>query len=323
MNINDYKLVFLAGGQGCQYPGMLHELYQNVPKFKQLIDYYDQIFKRIMGESLAAVLYRSPIDCYAEFSDISYTHPAIFLTQYCLATLLIDKGLYPACLLGYSLGELVTSTLAGALTVEDAATIVAFQASVVKQKCQTGGMLVILSSVAMMDDYPQLFEDCFLATINFPGHFVVSGTIEAINNLRSQLIPLSITSQILPIHYPFHSPLIADIKENYQGFMDSVRFFTPGCSIISSTYVNEVSRVDPDFFWNVASLPVRFEETIQLLERQGPCLYLDLSPNGMLANFLQYLLKNVETESVILPAMSMHGGNVGKLNELYNVRLQS
>ena len=42
------------------------------------------------------------------------------------------------------------------------------------------------------------------------------------------------------------------------------------------------------YFWNVVRNPIRFRETIALLEQQAARRYIDVGPAGTLATFLKY-----------------------------------
>jgi malonyl CoA-acyl carrier protein transacylase len=59
-----------------------------------------------------------------------------------------------------------------------------------------------------------------------------------------------------------------------------------------------ITNLAPDFFWDVVRRPVRFDQTIALLESQGSFNYVDLGPTGTLATFLKYALDRTSLSKI-------------------------
>ena len=54
-----------------------------------------------------------------------HAQPILFVIEYCLAQLLMDWGVMPQAVVGYSLGEFVAATVAGIVSLPDALRVVA------------------------------------------------------------------------------------------------------------------------------------------------------------------------------------------------------
>src|SRR5207253_10990083 len=100
-----------------------------------------------------------------ESQQTAVAHPALFVLEYALAQLLMQWGIRPQAMLGYSLGEYVAACLAGVLSLEDALTLVAHRAQLIAQ-LPAGAMLAVgLSEEAIQ---PYLSEQIRLAALSGP-----------------------------------------------------------------------------------------------------------------------------------------------------------
>src|ERR1700731_3658446 len=99
------KLVWMFAGQGAQYYQMGRELYEKEPIFREFLKKGDRLAQRLINDSLLEIIYRSRSDRFEPFRRLLYTHPAIMLFQCAMAEMLLQKGLRPDYVLGYSLGE--------------------------------------------------------------------------------------------------------------------------------------------------------------------------------------------------------------------------
>jgi bacillaene synthase trans-acting acyltransferase len=60
------------------------------------------------------------------------------------------------------------------------------------------------------------------------------------------------------------------------------------------------------YFWNVVRHPIRFRETIALLEQRDICRYIDVGPAGTLATFLKYGMPST-TKSIVHAILTPFG----------------
>jgi len=92
------ELVFMFPGQGNQFINMGLELYQNIPDFKECVDYCANLLKPIIGIDIRTVIFPSDGDyekSKKEIEDTYITQPAIFIISYALANTLQNYGVKP------------------------------------------------------------------------------------------------------------------------------------------------------------------------------------------------------------------------------------
>jgi acyl transferase domain-containing protein len=284
------KLVWMFAGQGAQYYQMGRELYEKEPIFREFLKKGDRLAQRLINDSLLEIIYRSRSDRFEPFRRLLYTHPAIMLFQCAMAEMLLQKGLRPDYVLGYSLGEYTSLVVSGVLTFEEAFDAVVKQAELIEYCLQPGGMLVVLESPAVVERYPAMFRECTVAGLNFPSNFVVSGPRTAIKELQQSLKKTGITAIDLPIDWPFHCPFMEGVSIPYREVLNPLQFSVPRIPIITATKSAFLDRPSANSLWEVTLAPVRFGDTIAWLESLGHYLYVDLGPSGGMATAVKYNL---------------------------------
>ncbi|OGR04413.1 MAG: hypothetical protein A2284_09480 [Deltaproteobacteria bacterium RIFOXYA12_FULL_61_11] len=293
-------IVFLYPGQGAQYHHMGGELRSGHPVFAASIAHSSELCSAYLSPSLLEVLYDPAKRKHHPFDDLRYSHPALLAFELALSDTLLAEGIRPALFLGYSLGEFVAMTSSGVLSREQAFTLVCSQAKAVLETTRASSMLAILSEESLFHHRDDLFKETWLAAVNSPGHFVVSGFPEVLAQLHVRLQAEGITSLILPVSRGFHSALVDPLRTRFFDLVTGIPLNASGLSHVSCALQRRLSPADfgPELFWAILRRPVQFQRTLQWLETSGPYTYIDLGPSGTLANFARQILPATSASTV-------------------------
>jgi malonyl CoA-acyl carrier protein transacylase len=281
------KIVFMYSGQGSQYYAMGKEFYETNAVFRTAMDDCDAIYRAQTGRSMVAELYDAA-NRHRELNDIMLSHPALYSVGYALTKALIDAGVRPDAVLGYSLGEYVAATVSGAMRYQDALQMVMRQAELVRERASGGGMLSVMTPVEHLHRHPQLYAGCILASVNFDGNFVISGEIGILRALKTALDAESILSVLLPVEHSFHSPAMDAIESEFRRFLVDIGIDAPNLPAYSAMSAARVECFDAEHFWNVIRRPVEFHKLVGEISGSETCRFVDLSPTGVLSTFIKY-----------------------------------
>ena len=287
----DRKILFMYGGQGSQYYRMGMELYEKNSFFKENMDKCDAILKPLLQASLVEALYQcnAPLD---EFDDVLYTHPALYCFGYVLTQVLMEEGIQPSAVLGYSLGEYVAATVAGIIDLEDGLRMVVEQSRYLSEKAAGGGMLTILKGVQHYEENPSLYSDVALASVNYHNNFVVSGEMQSLHVLKQYLDEQLIISLLLPVQHGFHSQAIDPIEKEFKAFVSELSTNDASIPCYSCASGSRLKTIDRQYWWDVIRRPVHFSSLVSEVHSQFPYTYVDLSPTGTLSSFLKHGFSN-------------------------------
>ncbi|MEU4024550.1 acyltransferase domain-containing protein, partial [Streptomyces microflavus] len=178
------RTVFVFPGQGAQWAGMGVELAAVSSVFAARLAECETALSRFVDWSLMAVL-RGDVGA-PSFDRVDVVQPASFAVMVALAALWRSYGVEPAAVVGHSQGEIAAACVAGALSLRDAARIVALRSRALTALAGSGGMVsVMLAPDAAAELVAEHDGRLSLAAVNGPAWVVVSGDADALDYLMA------------------------------------------------------------------------------------------------------------------------------------------
>lgn len=281
------KTVFMFSGQGSQYYQMGKQLFDENAVFRDWMLRLDGLAQRLSGRRVLEAIYSAGKG--ETFDRTALTHPAIFMVEYALAQCLIEAGVKPDLTLGASLGSFAAATVSGHLQVEHAMAAVVAQAQAFENACERGGMIAVLAEPTLYDE-PFLHEHSEMAGVNFDRHFAVSAGWHQLDAIDATLKQRGIAHQRLAVSYAFHSRWVDNARDEFMVSLSGIPQASGTLPLACCAQAAILTQLPETFFWNVVRRPIRFLDTVTMLERQGPWRYIDAGPSGTLATFVKYAL---------------------------------
>ncbi|MFJ9731995.1 SDR family NAD(P)-dependent oxidoreductase [Streptomyces sp. NPDC101171] len=278
------KTAFMFTGQGSQYAGMGAALYEALPVFRAHVDECDRLFAGPLGRSVRELLLGTAADPDA-IDRTEYTQPALFTLEYALAQQWMAWGVRPNVLIGHSIGEVVAAAVAGLFTLPDAVKLVAARARLMQAVRAEGGMAAV---AAPADEVAPLLEgrdDLALAAVNAPDQTVVSGATAALDEVTGTLAGRGFRVDRLTVSHAFHSPLMAEVYDDFRAALDGIVFHEPKISLISNV-TGRLARLreigNADYWVRHIGEPVRFLDGIRAVAKRGRHALIEIGPQAAL-----------------------------------------
>lgn len=300
-------VAFLLPGVGEQAPGMTRELYQHEATFKAAVDRCCLYLKNHFQLDLYATLYPTLENGNTQATTHSNGHkllgrnshtpqiikepvlaqPALFVIEYALAQLLMQWGIRPQALLGYSMGEYVAACLAGVLSLEDTLTLVTRRAQLI-QALPAGAMLVVALSEQAIQPY--LDAQVNLAIVNAPHTCVLAGPVAAIELVALKLQQHEIAHQRVETSHAFHSKMLEPMQEELTKLVSTFKRNVPTIPYLSNvtgTWITTEEATDPGYWARHLCGTVRFADGVAHLLDETTCALLEVGPGQALSSFVR------------------------------------
>ncbi|MFJ8583012.1 type I polyketide synthase, partial [Micromonospora sp. NPDC093277] len=281
------KIAFIYPGQGSQWPAMAHTLYRTSPVFRDSINTTDKALRQVVDWSLLDVILEKP-DA-ASLNRVDVVQPVLFAVTTALTTLWRHHGITPQAVIGHSQGEITAAHTAAALTLDQAARLIAHRGQALTTIEGTGGMLAITGPTP--EQLPNLLTQLapdhatqlHLAAHNAPTTCVLSGSSIAIQAAHTALTNHGLTAKIIPVSYASHCPHIDPLRAELTSVTIDPR--ASDTAFYSSTRQQTVpgTELTADYWWENLREPVHFHPTLRTLTVDGHHTLIEISPHPLLA----------------------------------------
>ncbi|WP_460400130.1 SDR family NAD(P)-dependent oxidoreductase [Actinophytocola sediminis] len=278
------RVAFVFPGQGSQWPAMARDLLTSSPVFAEQAAACDEALHAFTGWSVLDVLTEVP--GAPELSRVDVVQPVLFTVMVSLAALWRSVGVTPTGVVGHSQGEIAAAFVAGALSMTDAARIVALRSQAWLELRGAGGMLSV--SMAAEDIAPRLTkwaDTLAIAAVNSKSTIAVSGDPAALDELAAELTAEGIHTRRVPgVDTAGHSAQVDVLRER---LMRDLAPVAPMASTIPfySTVTGQrldTTTMDAHYWYRNMREPVEFERATKALLADDHHVFVEVSPHPVL-----------------------------------------
>ncbi|MFC9279486.1 type I polyketide synthase [Streptomyces collinus] len=277
------QIAFVFPGQGSQWAGMAVELLDASEEFARRVTECAEALRPFVDWDLLDVLRGAPDAPTLDAVDV--VQPALWAVMVSLAHLWRAHGVEPAAVIGHSQGEIAAACVAGGLTLEDGARVVALRSRLIAERLAgLGGMMSVALSAEAAETRIRDLDGLSLAAVNGPGSVVVCGEPDALERLRADLTDGGVRARVIPVDYASHSHYVEGIRDRLLELLAPIRprgAQVPFHSTVTGGLL-DTTALDAEYWYRNLRQTVRFADTARALAETGFDVFVETSPHPVL-----------------------------------------
>ncbi|MEU9032908.1 SDR family NAD(P)-dependent oxidoreductase, partial [Streptomyces sp. NPDC048383] len=307
------KTTFVFPGQGSQWVGMAAGLLDSSVVFAARIDACAKALEPFTDWSLTDVL--RGVEGAPSFDRVDVVQPALFSVMVSLAEVWRAAGVRPGAVIGHSQGEIAAACVAGILSLEDAARVVALRSQAIgRVLAGLGGMVSVpLSAVEVRERIATWGEARIsVAAVNGPSSVVVSGEVEALEELLAACEADGIRAKRIAVDYASHSAQVDLLKDELGELLAPIvpqAARVPFLSTVTGEWVNG-PELDAGYWFRNLRRTVELEEATRTLLNQGFGVFIESSPHPVLTVGMQETVEDAGREAAVLGSLRRNEGGL-------------
>nr|WLE93515.1 PKS T1(KS-AT-DH-KR-KS-AT-KR) [Streptomyces sp.] len=298
-------VVFVFPGQGSQWAGMALALLESSPVFAARIAECAAALEPFVDWSLLDAL-RGPLE------RLDVVQPVLWAVMVSLAEVWKSQGVRPAAVMGHSQGEIAAAVVAGGLSLQDGARVVALRSKALTVLSGMGGMVSVAEPVEKVRE--RLGSRISVAAVNGPGSVVVSGDPDALDELIAACERDGVRARKVPVDYASHSVHVEQIHDELLELLAPVAPTSaeiPFCSTVTGEPL-DTATLTADYWYRNLRNTVEFEKATRKLLSDGYRVFVEVSPHPVVTVGLQETIDDTDTTAAALGTLRRDEGGLDR-----------
>lgn len=284
----DTGAVWVYSGHGAQWKGMGRTFMESEPPFLDVLRQLDPVIRDEMDFSIIETFKQEDVHTSDVIQVLTY------VMHIGITAVLRSKGATPSAVIGHSMGEIAAAVTAGALTVQEGAVIACARARLCQSVAGLGKMLLV--NVTYEEAVKELAErDNISAAIDSsPSSCVVSGSVEAIDEVNVMWKAKGIPVHVIQSDIAFHSQLLLPLAKPFRALLDGrISPNLPAITLYSTSLRNDPrgkALRDPEYWVNNLLKPVLLTSTISAAIEDRHRIFLEVSSHPIVTHSISEIL---------------------------------
>lgn len=288
------KIAFVFSGQGDQFPGMGKEIYDKYPVAKSIFDMCDSVRPGTVNQCFAGT--------EDELKETKNTQPCLFAMELAAATALVDKGVKPESVAGFSLGEVVAATFSGLFDNETGFRLVCKRGELMQleaEKHETSMAAVVKLTETQVKDACNNYSNIYPVNFNCPGQITVSGLASEMGPFMEDIKAIGGRAIPLKVKGAFHSPFMKDAAEAFAKEVEAAKTCEKEMKLYSNMTAEPYTDAVVELLSKQICNPVKWEAIVRNMIADGVDTFIEIGPGKTLTNMIKKIDPEVEAKSVM------------------------
>ncbi|MGW6908823.1 SDR family NAD(P)-dependent oxidoreductase [Streptomyces sp. NPDC054940] len=295
-------LVF--AGNGSQWAGMGADLLDDDPVFRAEVEAVDAALTPRLGWSVAGQLRRPADEWGLEATEVA--QPLLFAVQAGITAVLRERGVRWTVALGHSVGEVAAAYAVGALTLEEAAWVIAERSRVQAGTAGQGRMAAVGLPSAEAERVLSAYPGLGVAAVNSARDVTIAGPVHQLKSMGEELVDRAVFFRLMDLDYAFHSPVMERVRAPLAAGLAGLAPSGGTDALISTVTGGPVpaSGLDGDYWWRNVREPVRFADAVEHalgagIDNAGVDVLLEVGPHPVLRSYLRRIVAGRDRVAVL------------------------
>ncbi|MFD7507521.1 SDR family NAD(P)-dependent oxidoreductase, partial [Streptomyces sp. NPDC059850] len=309
------KTAFVFPGQGSQWAGMAVELMDTAPAFAARVHECAAALAEFTDWSLVDVL--RGVEGAPSLERVDVVQPVLFSVMVSLAELWRSFGVEPSAVVGHSQGEIAAACVAGILSLQDAARVVALRSQAIgRVLAGLGGMVSVALPVSEVRERiaPWGEERISVAAVNGPSAVVVSGEPAALDELLASCEADGIRARRVPVDYASHSAQVELLRDELLELLAPVQpqaATVPFLSTVTGEWV-EGPELDAEYWFTNLRRTVELEGAVRRLLDEGFGVFIESSAHPVLTMGVQDTAEDAGLDAAAIGSLRRDAGGLDR-----------
>lgn len=291
------KIAFIFSGQGAQYSGMGKELYDFSPAAKAVYDMADSV-----REGTSKQCFEGSTE---ELCKTVNTQPCVFTADLAAAYALVERGIKPDCVAGFSLGEIAALAFSKMLSDEEAFKLVCKRGELMdKAATENPGAMAAVMKITpqQVEEICSKFDKTYPVNYNSPAQTVVATTSENADKFCDAVKEAGGRAKLLAVSGAFHSPFMAEAADGLAEYMENIDFSQPETVIYSDVTAKPYEGDYKALVKAQVESPVKWQTIVENMVADGVDTFIEVGVGKTLTGLVKRINGDVKAFKVETPA---------------------
>lgn len=288
------KIAFVFSGQGAQAPGMGKELYECSDAAKAVFELCDGIRPGTSEQCFNGTK--------EELTVTANTQPDMFAVEVAAARALVEAGIQPDALAGFSLGEISALAFSGAVSLEDGFKLVCRRGELMQEASNAADsamVAVVKLPPEKVEELAGQFDQVYPVNYNSPAQTVCAGLSSSMDGFKAAVKAAGGRALPLEVSGAFHSPFMSSAAKGLAEVLAPMEFGTPSCPLYSNVTAQPYEDGQfKDLLSRQVENPVRWQTIVENMIAAGVDTFIEVGPGKTLAGLIGKINSDVRALNV-------------------------
>jgi len=287
------KIAFVFSGQGDQFPGMGKDLYEKYPVAQKIYDLCDEIRPGTSAQCFTGT--------EEELKETKNTQPCLIAMELAAASVLVEKGIRPDVVAGFSLGEVVAATVSGAFNNETGFRLVCKRGELMQceaEKFDTSMAAVVKLTPEQVQEVCDKYSNVYPVNFNCPGQITVSGLSSQMTDFFADVKAAGGRAIPLKVKGAFHSPFMNEAAKAFAEELKKAEIKERTITLYSNMTAEPYGDDVVGLLSSQICSPVQWEKIIRNMVSDGVDTFIEIGPGKTLTNMIKKISADVKAVNI-------------------------